>query len=51
LLPRFDLVILMEHGRIIDRGRPDEMHSRQAGFFAYWRTQVAAELQTTELRA
>ncbi len=51
LLPRFDTVILMEHGRIIDRGRPDEVRTRQPGFFAHWRTQVAAELQTTELRA
>jgi ABC-type bacteriocin/lantibiotic exporter with double-glycine peptidase domain len=44
LLPRFDAVILLEEGRIIDRGKPEEVRSRQAGFFAHLTTQFAAEV-------
>lgn len=35
LLRRFDTVILMEHGRIVDCGAPDEVKHRRPGFFAH----------------
>src|SRR6266436_4038973 len=35
LLARFDTVILMEHGRIIDTGTPDEVKQRRPEFFAH----------------
>jgi len=51
LLAHFDTVILMEQGRIIDRGRPHEVRSRHPGFFSHWRAQVVSESPITELRA
>jgi ABC-type transport system involved in cytochrome bd biosynthesis fused ATPase/permease subunit len=50
LLPRFDTVILMEHGRIIDRGKPAEVKSRQPRIFAHWTSQVRAEMPDAESR-
>jgi ATP-binding cassette subfamily B protein len=35
LLRRFDTVIVMEHGRIVDRGTPDELRQRRPDLFAY----------------
>lgn len=40
LLARFDTVLLMEHGRIIDRGTPQEVAHRQPAFFAHGATQL-----------
>ncbi len=43
LLPRFDTVLLMEHGRIIDSGTPDEVKQRRPELFAHSAAQVVAE--------
>jgi len=43
LLARFDSVILMEHGRIIDSGTPDEVKQRRPEFFAHSAMEGAAE--------
>jgi len=43
LLARFDTVILMEHGRILDSGTPDEVKHRRPELFAHSATQVLAE--------
>jgi len=51
LLPYFDTVILMDQGRIIDLGRPDEVRFRHSSFFAHARTPAATELRGNELRA
>ena len=39
LLARFDTVILMDHGRIVDRGTPQEVLHRQPAFFSQGTTQ------------
>ncbi len=41
LLGRFDTVILMEHGRIVDRGRPQEVADRRPAFFSQATNQLA----------
>jgi ABC-type multidrug transport system fused ATPase/permease subunit len=41
LLVRFDRVVLMEHGRIVDLGRPGEVKQRHPGLFAYWSHEAA----------
>ncbi len=43
LLARFDTVLLMEHGRILDSGTPDEVKQRRPELFAHSATQVVAE--------
>ena len=43
LLPRFDTVLLMEDGRIVDRGAPDEVKLRQPELFAHSAATVLAE--------
>lgn len=43
LLPRFDTVLLMEQGRIIDRGTPDEVRQRWPELFAHSAGGVVAE--------
>jgi len=43
LLSRFDTVILMEHGRIVDSGTPDEVKQRRPEFFAHSAMEGAAE--------
>jgi ABC-type multidrug transport system fused ATPase/permease subunit len=43
LLARFDTVILMEHGRIIDSGTPGEVKQRRPEFFAHSAMEGAAE--------
>ena len=43
LLPRFDTVLLMEQGRIIDRGTPDEVRQRWPELFAHSAAAVVAE--------
>jgi ABC-type multidrug transport system fused ATPase/permease subunit len=42
LLPRFDLVVLMQDGRILDRGSVADLLARQAGFRALWRRSALA---------
>jgi len=42
-LARFDTVILMEHGRIIDSGTPEEVKQRRPEFFAHSAMEGAAE--------
>jgi len=51
LLAYFDTVILMDQGRIIDRGRPDEVRFRHPRLFAHTRTPPSAEAAANELRA
>jgi len=41
LLERFDRVVLMEHGRIVDTGSLAELLGRQPGFLALWRRSVS----------
>ena len=43
LLPRFDTVLLMEHGRIVDSGTPDEVKQRRPELFAHSAAAVAGE--------
>ena len=43
LLARFDTVVLMEHGRVIDSGTPDEMKQRRPELFAHSAMQTVAE--------
>jgi ABC-type bacteriocin/lantibiotic exporter with double-glycine peptidase domain len=43
LLPRFDTVLLMEHGRIVDSGTPDEVKQRRPELFAHSAAAVVAE--------
>jgi ATP-binding cassette, subfamily B, bacterial len=43
LLGRFDTVILMEHGRVIDSGAPDEVKQRRPEVFAHSAMQGVAE--------
>jgi len=42
LLARFDTVVLMEQGRIVDSGKPDEVRQRRPEFFAHSAAQVVA---------
>ena len=46
LLRRFDTVIVMEHGRVIDRGTTEELKERRPELFAH-----AAMETVTETRA
>ncbi|MFL5311641.1 MAG: ABC transporter ATP-binding protein [Myxococcales bacterium] len=43
LLRRFDTVIVMEHGRIVDSGTPDEVRQRRPELFAHSAAQDVAE--------
>ncbi len=43
LLARFDTVLLMEHGRILDSGKPDDVKQRRPELFAHSAMQVVAE--------
>ena len=43
LLRRFDTVLLMEHGRIIDSGTPEEVKQRRPEVFAHSATQDLSE--------
>jgi ABC-type multidrug transport system fused ATPase/permease subunit len=43
LLPRFDTVLLMEHGRIVDSGTPDEVRQRRPELFAHSAAAAVAE--------
>lgn len=49
LLPRFDTVILMDRGRIVDSGPPLEVQARCPRFFAHWRAEAhgAVSLRST----
>ena len=46
LLPRFDRVVLMEEGRVVDSGRVEELLARQPLFRELWSRSVAAEYKT-----
>ena len=43
LLARFDTVIVLEHGRILDSGTPDEVKRRRPELFAHSAAQIVAE--------
>jgi ABC-type multidrug transport system fused ATPase/permease subunit len=43
LLRRFDTVVLMEHGRIIDSGTPDQVKQRRPELFAHTAVEAVAE--------
>jgi ABC-type multidrug transport system fused ATPase/permease subunit len=43
LLRRFDTVLVMERGRIVDRGTPDEVKQRRPDLFAHAALEVAAQ--------
>jgi ABC-type multidrug transport system fused ATPase/permease subunit len=43
LLARFDTVVLMEHGRVVDSGTPDEVRRRRPELFAHSLAQGVAE--------
>ncbi|WP_207484776.1 ABC transporter ATP-binding protein [Arenibaculum pallidiluteum] len=43
LLPRFDRIVLMEKGRILDQGTLRELLQRQEGFRTLWRKAAGAE--------
>ena len=43
LLARFDTVVLMEQGRVIDSGTPDEVKQRRPELFAHSAMQTVAE--------
>jgi ABC-type multidrug transport system fused ATPase/permease subunit len=43
LLARFDTVLLMEHGRVIDSGTPDEVRQRRPELFAHSAAEAVAE--------
>lgn len=42
LLPRFDTIVLLDEGRVVDAGTLDELLSRQPAFVALWRGQARA---------
>jgi ATP-binding cassette, subfamily B, bacterial len=41
LLPRFDSVVLMDRGRVVDSGTPDEVRRRHPELFAHWAQSAA----------
>jgi ABC-type multidrug transport system fused ATPase/permease subunit len=41
LLHRFDSVVLMDRGRVVDSGAPDEMRRRHPELFAHWAQSAA----------
>src|SRR2546421_859975 len=43
LLRRFDTVIVMEQGRVVDRGAPEEVRQRRPDLFAHSAMEVVAE--------
>ena len=43
LLRRFDIVIVMEEGRVVDSGAPDEVRQRRPDLFAHAAMEVVAE--------
>jgi ABC-type multidrug transport system fused ATPase/permease subunit len=43
LLPRFDTVHLMEDGRIVDSGTPEEVRQRRPDLFAHSAAAVVTE--------
>ncbi|MGZ8154732.1 MAG: hypothetical protein ACXWUK_05445 [Burkholderiales bacterium] len=42
LLPRFDRIVLIDEGRVLDSGTVDELRGRQPLFNELWRRSMAA---------
>lgn len=46
LLPRFDIVVFLERGRVVDVGTLDELVARQPAFVALWKGAPTGEQRT-----